>query len=515
MKFPGTYAVYALMMSVFGQSVQGIHIGFMLVNSASIFLVYLLARNLLSETAALTAGAAYALLSLSPTVLGFAAHATHFVVLPALGGVLSLLFALRNNRGYAYLLSGVFFGLALLMKQPGLFFLLFGMTYIPYHRFILARGAGRNTASAFPSSHLEITPPPAAPLPTGQAGPLKVRGGRGSYDLAFNLAIFTAGGALPLLLTAVCLYAAGAFDKFWFWTIEYASKYGSQVPLSAAFDVFKMNLAGVTAAFPLLWLLSIPGLVIMFFYKGLKGKRFFIGFFAFFSFLTICPGFYFRPHYFITLLPATAILIGVFVEWLNIRAAALLKNEHLRSTGAIIFLLAAGLGIAPQRAYLFEDNPAKLARTVYGANPFPESLEIAKFIGSHSAAADRVAVFGSEPQLFFYSGRQSATGYIYVYSLMEKHEFSLSMQQEMIREVESSNPKFIVMVKIATSWLKRPDSEKYIFGWMNDYVGKNYSLVGVADIISPDLTVYKWYGDAKGYAIQSPYHVLIFEKKGK
>ena len=80
MKFPGTYAMYTLLMAVFGQSIQGIHFGFMLINCASILLVYLLARKFISESAALTSGAAYALLSLSPTVLGFAAHATHFVV---------------------------------------------------------------------------------------------------------------------------------------------------------------------------------------------------------------------------------------------------------------------------------------------------------------------------------------------------------------------------------------------------------------------------------------------------
>ena len=483
MKFPGTYAMYALIMSVFGQSIQGIHFGVTIVNCVTVLLVFLLARKLLSEVAALAASATYALLSLSPSVLGFAAHATHFVVLPALGGVLLLLFALRNNKGYAYFLSGVLFGLALLMKQPGLFFFLFGATYILYHHFSLTRWTRSKTHDR-------------ANSPKG---------------LAFNLGMFTIGGAAPLFLTGLYLYTVGAFDRFWFWTIEYASKYGSQVPLSEAFAVFEMNLSKVTEDFLLLWLMSIPGFVSMFFYPGLKGKRFFIGLFTFFSFLTICPGFYFRSHYFITLLPALAILTGILVEWLNVKCVALFKTEYLRFTGTVIFILAAGIGIVAQRGYLFEEAPTKLARTVYGANPFPESLEIAKFIESHSAATDRVAVFGSEPQLFFYSGRHSATGYIYVYSLMEKHEYSLSMQQEMIREVMSSNPKFIVLAMIATSWLMRPESEKYIFGWFNGYIRDNYRLVGVVDIISPETTVYKWYGDAQRYTIQSTSHVLIYE----
>lgn len=478
MKFPGTYAMYALIMSVFGQNIQGIHFGFMIVNCITILLVFFLAKKYVSKNAALAAAAAYALLSLSPSVLGFAAHATHFVLLPALGGVLALLFAMKKDKLSAFFYSGVLFGLAVLMKQPGLFFLLFGFSYILYAHF-----------SAVPA--------------------------RSMKKLLVILGMFIVGGMAPLIITFIYLYTAGVFDKFWFWTFEYASKYGSQIPVSEAFNIFRMNMSGVADGFSFLWIMSALGFIVMFFYRGLKGKRAFIALFSFFSFLTICPGFYFRPHYFVTLLPAAAILIGVFVEWLNVMAVNLFKARYLRFIGTVIFILAAGSGIASERGYLFKEDPLKLSRTVYGANPFPESLEIAKFIESHSTATDRVAIFGSEPQIFFYSGRRSATGYIYVYSLMESHAYALPMQQEMIREVMSSNPKFIIFVKIATSWLMRPNSERFIFGWLSGYIRDNYRMVGVADIISADKTVYKWYGDAATYHIRSPYHVLIFENNRK
>ncbi|TAL03206.1 MAG: hypothetical protein EPO07_06530, partial [Verrucomicrobia bacterium] len=87
MKLPGTYAAYALIMAVFGQSASGIHLGLALVNAASVFLIFLIGRELLDNVAGVAAAIAYALLSLSPSVLGLAAHATHFVVLPALAGL--------------------------------------------------------------------------------------------------------------------------------------------------------------------------------------------------------------------------------------------------------------------------------------------------------------------------------------------------------------------------------------------------------------------------------------------
>ena len=45
MKFPGTYLMYAVIMAIFGQTIEGIHIGLMIVNCAAILLMYLLARK--------------------------------------------------------------------------------------------------------------------------------------------------------------------------------------------------------------------------------------------------------------------------------------------------------------------------------------------------------------------------------------------------------------------------------------------------------------------------------------
>ena len=49
MKLPGTYAAYAAIMAVFGQSPSGIRLGLALVNGASIVLVFLLGRKLLDN----------------------------------------------------------------------------------------------------------------------------------------------------------------------------------------------------------------------------------------------------------------------------------------------------------------------------------------------------------------------------------------------------------------------------------------------------------------------------------
>src|SRR3989454_7804842 len=86
MKLPGIYAAYALIMLFFGQTAAGIHLGLLVVNAASILLVFFLARKLLGPSAGIVSAMTFAVLSMSVSVLGLAAHASHFVVLAALGG---------------------------------------------------------------------------------------------------------------------------------------------------------------------------------------------------------------------------------------------------------------------------------------------------------------------------------------------------------------------------------------------------------------------------------------------
>src|SRR6266850_1346778 len=133
MKFPGTYTAYAVIMSIFGQTIHAIHLGLLLINVATIALIFLVGRRLINTMAGVTAAASYAVLSASPSVLGLAAHATNFVVLALLGGILLLLKEQRvtasepsqPNQLVRLFASGLLFGIGALMKQPGLLFIPF------------------------------------------------------------------------------------------------------------------------------------------------------------------------------------------------------------------------------------------------------------------------------------------------------------------------------------------------------------------------------------------------------
>ena len=195
MKFPGTYVAYAITMFLFGQTISAIHLGLLFVNSATSALIFFIGKRLVNSTVGIVAAASYALLSLSPSVFGLAGHATHFVVLPVLGGAL-LLLNQRNRLGAGRLfLSGLLMGLGLLMKQPGLFFVLFGATYLFLN---------------------------------------DVRAGLLLRNVILRHLVFVGGAATPLAITFLTLFYAGVFPKFWFWTIHYAHEYGTLISISDA-----------------------------------------------------------------------------------------------------------------------------------------------------------------------------------------------------------------------------------------------------------------------------------------
>jgi len=121
MKMPGIYYAYALVMAVFGQSIVGIHLGLLVVNVGAIALVFFVGRRLFDSTVGLAAAAAYGFLTINQQIFGPQAHATHFVVLAALGGTLFLLKALESRRPSHVFWSGLLLGIGFTMKQAGIF----------------------------------------------------------------------------------------------------------------------------------------------------------------------------------------------------------------------------------------------------------------------------------------------------------------------------------------------------------------------------------------------------------
>lgn len=473
MKLPGTQAMYAAIMALFGQTPAGIHLGLLLVNAATTLLIYMLAKRLSGRLAGVVAAASYATLSTSFSVLGLAAHATHFVVFFAVAGLLLLLSAINTGKLWQFFGSGVLLGLAFLVKQPGLAFAAFGWLYLVFREW------------KHPSERKSLL---------AKAG---------SYS---------AGVVLPFALTCLILLATGVFRNFWFWVFTYAGQYTSETSVPFGVAMFMHVFPGIMGSAVWMWIIAGVGLSAFWWDRESRRHAMFVGGLLFFSFLAVCPGLFFRDHYFILVLPAVAVLVGMGVQ----AATKVLTRKGglaLATIPALVFSAAGGYALIDQKAFLFEMDPVAACQERYSTNPFPEARVMAAYIEAHTAPGDRIAVLGSEPEIYFYAKRHSATGFIYMYGLMEQQKYSLEMQKEMIGEIESARPTYLVVVKSRLSWLPKEGSPEAasMSAWMGGYLSE-YELMGVAERLG-DHTEYHWGDDAKAYQPHSQNIVGIFKRK--
>jgi 4-amino-4-deoxy-L-arabinose transferase-like glycosyltransferase len=467
MKLPGTYAGYAIMMAVFGQTLVGIRIGMLAVLLVNTMLLFLLTRRLFGLLAATVAAASYTVLANRLATMSLDGHATHFIVLPALAGTLLLLYAIDTSRKSILFLSGLCFGLAFLMKQHGIMFAIFGFLFWAWSEWKLSSNWRR---------------------------------------LITGCSILAAGIALPYLATCLIIWRAGAFREFWFWTIEYGSAYEKILDWGDLWLRFLIILPWFPRPL-VLWLTAGFGLTALFWNRRARKHRVFVLSFTFFSIVAVCLGFYLRPHYFLVLLPAVALLAGLGIsaahEYLKERAV----SPAVAMTPIAFFVLSYLAALHGQRKYLFQMDPLNVHRQMHAAHGFAEANVVADYIRKRTTDQDRIAVLGSEPEIYFYSGRHSATGYIYVYSLLEQQKFALRMQREMIKEIEESHPKMIVYTDNQLSWgwepgLNSSDPRMYIFNWMRDYLDARYDLIAEVPI-----------DKAGGFMWGFPCQYYIFQRK--
>ncbi|MDD5168706.1 MAG: hypothetical protein PHN75_07805, partial [Syntrophales bacterium] len=288
----------------------------------------------------------------------------------------------------------------------------------------------------------------------------------------------------------------------------FARTYASTVPLERIPTIFADAFRETIEFDWPIWILAGIGFsALKWDNRGRRNLLFTVGFYVF-SFLAVCPGFYLRGHYFIMLIPALAISTGFAVTSLYKR----LSHYALKLMLVILFIVALGHTFYIGKEIYFTLTPENASDVMYDYNPFKESLEVARYIKEHTSKADRIAVVGSEPQIYFYADRLSATGFIYTYGLMEYQGYARKMQTDMIGEIEASKPKFIIFIDVETSWLSRPLSERLILAWVKDYTALFYHVSGIVEIFRAQDTQYRWGRDALGYEPRSKNSIIIFER---
>jgi len=474
-KLPGTHAAYAVLLALLGQSQGRIHVGLIFVNAATTLLVFFLCARWFGHVAGLVSAATYALLSTSSSVDGFAAHATHFVVFFALAGIWLLLGAAESAKRWPLFCSGVLFGTAFLMKQPGICFLLWAIAYLVW------RNLKRPIAWK---------------------------------ALALQITILLAGGALPFAVTCLLIWRSGSFHKFWFWTFVYAREYGTNVRLTEGLTFLRYASIHSTEPAIGVWLIALVGLTSFLWNARARRYAFLAISFVLFSFLALSAGLYFRPHYFMLILPAVSMLAGLAVSCGAETLQTWKKSPVLSAIPAFLFVLAFYTAVYHERQFFFELNAVQACEKTYWPNPFPEVLQLSNYINETQPESAEIAVIGSEPEVYFYTHRRSATGYIYTYPLLEPQKYAVTMQKEMEDEIVRSRPEIIVLVNNSKSWVAWSDvaSPDDILAWANNYMREQYDVVALAET-NEKVTKYYWGAEARDRKTSSEHVVYLLKRR--
>jgi hypothetical protein len=176
-----------------------------------------------------------------------------------------------------------------------------------------------------------------------------------------------------------------------------------------------------------LWYTAVAGVACLFLVRWTSQSRIFLSVWLLASACSIAPGLHFRPHYFILLMPIAGLFVGVALASIDRFAALRIGAMRVRVAVILAFAGIGGLYVGPHAHYLFRMDETELIRAQYADHPFLEAPGIARYLNAHTSPDDRIAVLGSEPEIYFYAQRKSATG-IYTYALLESQPYAARMQ---------------------------------------------------------------------------------------
>ena len=443
MKLPGTSFMYAILMLLFGHSNSGVHLGMVFINATTMFLLYYAFKKIFNPFIGLVTGTIYGFMAIGLVFDGFAAHATHFICFYSSIGLVLLASYMKSGKTLKLFLFGLMLGMAFIMKQQAIFLILFGTVFL----FIFLK-----------TEKKELLP-----------------------EIARKIFLFGSGVVIPYIIVFLIIVITGQFQMFWLWTVKYASEYEAVKSLSFITNYFMVSFGPAWQDYYYLWIMGLAGLVVLYWspYTRLQ-KIFILGYFIA-SACALSSGFYFRQHYFIVVLPCIGLFAGIFIEFV-------IKKLHIIKPAKVVsFLMLSALVLITlwhNSKYFFTYSPKVVCAIAYWGNPFNEAQEISKYIHDNTRDTDKIAVLGSEPEIYFYADRSAATGYLYTYPLVDRQPFNLIMQEQMISEIEKNKPAFIVFCNIPYSWTVTSGSPRKIFEWGNTYTHTNYTPVGFADFFN-------------------------------
>lgn len=477
-RLPGVFYSYALMVAIFGYTLKSLHLGFIILNMISALLIFLIGRRMLSNMAAVACALCWALLSMNLAISGFTIQSEHIVALFLLAGIYFLLRFFDHKSMLMIILSGFFFSLAFEVKQTSFFMGLFaGLMLVGKQFFEKDRQWKTIILSA----------------------------------LYFSLAVI-----IPVAIDLFIVWKRGGWEDFNYWFFDIRKEYTSVITFDQGIDYLKAYWPSIYGSYKFIWILSFIGPVALLFTSVKPWIKISVIGFHLFGFFTVMPGNHYYGHYFLQWVPSVCIGAGSFFyameEILRVRFGFKAFSRHI---ALVVLIIGSVANLNALKKYYFNSNSTQLLRQVYGLNPFPESKVIADKLNTMLKPEDKIAVFGNEIQMYFYTDKISPSRFAGSGSLLEFNiKKAEEWQNEFIHDVEKAEPRFLVFYSHAISWCANPNVKNLIFPWFDKFSAEKYNLIGYADMYD-NTTNYVWAPDIDmvNNPPKSQYRIFVFEKR--
>ncbi len=438
-KPPGIFCIYWLIFKTLGTTPESIHMFTYIYTLIEILLIYKLGKMLFGQTVGLVAASIFSLITMEPCVLGHAANTEIFMLLPLIASLIILASVLKGGSSFPLFVCGLLNGVGFMIKQVALLNATFILAFMLYD-FYKSRERRINILT--------------------------------KRYLLFAL------GFLTILLPIFAFFEVkGAWDDFLYGVFLHNFAYSTSISLKQIPSSFGYTFGVILRSDITFWVLSLYSFRLLLKRKN-SNAVLVLGWFLF-SFMGVCVGWHFRPHYFIQIAPPLALTAGYCLVAL-IKAIRALGRKALRMLAfACLLMLIVSMPLIANYKYLFVYTPEQICKSIDEGNPFVEAKRIAQYLKRNTSPEDTIYIFGSEPEILFYAERKSATKYIFFYPLMGNFKDASAKQRAVIGEVKANKPKYILLVNISMSLLSGPYTEGYIFQATNEMIEKDYRLDGV------------------------------------
>ncbi|HWX23241.1 MAG TPA: glycosyltransferase family 39 protein [Candidatus Binatia bacterium] len=445
-KPPAIFWVYWAALRLPLDPIHAVHLMGLLFSMGTALALFFLARHFTRPLWAALASALTALLSADPLAQGTAANTELFMLLPLVLSQWIFCYAISSGSGAVpMLLAGALTGLAVAFKQvAGLNVLLLLGLIFWVHRQKPWQG-------------------------------LRAAGW------------LLAGTCLVWGLVAACFLIHRALRDLVYNVFTHNLEYVGALSWAGRWQHAKDTLAVLARTEVMVWVFALIGLVQLFVNRRqagdpspqpsplMKGRGRSLPPFVFAtgwllsSLLGVAASGYFFAHYFQQTIPPLCLAAALGAESVgNIRwwkpVPAWVRGSSLGLALAVLPVIT----LAPFAV----STPAQAAARIYPGEPFAHMPELGRRLAEVTAPAERVFVFGAEPELFFYARRVSASRYIFLFPLYGPYRDARQMQSAAAEEVERNRPATAVFMPNRLFLL--PGSEQFFTRWAFSYLRSNF-----------------------------------------